>query len=325
MKVFQKPLDKEDSSARLWIMTPARQRGVRVGQSGFNEDSLKEALETPRWRTSGSYKQGDMCHHFSQCQSGTDPPAATQKPLGKAQSRFTHAFSDCLAHVHVTFEVLLKEKRQEDIDTCGPILAIQGVLEHSEVCNELLSRGAPTHLHPTMAEMAKQETLVGSPASRILGNNAQYLMPKACESDCFELGIASSAMLAAAWQYGHSKVILMDGTFSVCLQKILFFVMLAIDESNHGVPMALFLFSAPLGNPQASSVYDAKILKRFLSKWRAVLGEKDGASFMPEDGTMLVGERAVDVVMEAAPPGEGVGGRGREHVGTREDGGPPRL
>ncbi|RKO84245.1 hypothetical protein BDK51DRAFT_49275 [Blyttiomyces helicus] len=68
-------------------------------------------------------------------------------------------------------------------------------------------------------------------------------------------------MLAAAWQYGHRKPILMDSTLGVCLQKILLFVKLVIDESSRGVPVALFLFSVPLGNRQTSSGYDPEILK----------------------------------------------------------------
>ncbi|RKO91384.1 hypothetical protein BDK51DRAFT_33970 [Blyttiomyces helicus] len=58
--------------------------------------------------------------------------------------------------------------------------------------------------------------------------------------------------------------------------------MLVIDENYHGVPVALFLFSAPLGNRQTSSGYDAAILKRFLSKWKVTLGENDGTLFTPK-------------------------------------------
>ncbi|RKO94310.1 hypothetical protein BDK51DRAFT_42159 [Blyttiomyces helicus] len=91
-----------------------------------------------------------------------------------------------------------------------------------------------------------------------------HYQPNTSKSDIFELGISSPAMLAAAWQYAHGEVILMDGTFSVYLHKILLFVMLVIGENNHGVPVALFLFSAPLGNSRTSSGYDSKILEQFL-------------------------------------------------------------
>ncbi|RKO83507.1 hypothetical protein BDK51DRAFT_29388, partial [Blyttiomyces helicus] len=39
----------------------------------------------------------------------------------------------------------------------------------------------------------------------------------------------------------------MDGTFRICVQKVLLFIMLVIDENFKGVPTALFLLSAPLG------------------------------------------------------------------------------
>ncbi|RKO88739.1 hypothetical protein BDK51DRAFT_1876, partial [Blyttiomyces helicus] len=109
-----------------------------------------------------------------------------------------------------------------------------------------------------------------------------HYRPKTFESDRFELGIASPSMLAAAWQYGDGKLILMEGTFGVCLQNILLFVMLLIEENYYGVPIALFLFSAPLRNHQTSSGYDAATLERFLSKWKVPLGEKDGTHFTPK-------------------------------------------
>ncbi|RKO87949.1 hypothetical protein BDK51DRAFT_37578 [Blyttiomyces helicus] len=106
-----------------------------------------------------------------------DPAAATQKPLRKAKSRSTHAFSlGALAHVHVTFEIVPGEKGKQDPEACGPILSVQGVLQHSEGCNELPFCGAPTRPHPTVAETATQELCVGIPASRILANSAEYLM-----------------------------------------------------------------------------------------------------------------------------------------------------
>ncbi|RKO94312.1 hypothetical protein BDK51DRAFT_42160 [Blyttiomyces helicus] len=263
-------------------------------------------------------------------------PALTSKETGVtvfSSAGLQRIRRGCLAHVHVTFEVVLNEEGQEDLEACGPFLAIQGVLEHSQGCNELPFRGAPTLPHLTIAETAKQKIRVGIPASRILGNknNVQYPMthpdlprhignvrfwlskeyiasfrrdlraellsispdllaeqnihkfqtpllddknddlreavfhyqPNTSKSDIFELGISSPAMLAAAWQYAHGEVILMDGTFSVYLHKILLFVMLVIGENNHGVPVALFLFSAPLGNSRTSSGYDSKILEQF--------------------------------------------------------------
>ncbi|RKO92993.1 hypothetical protein BDK51DRAFT_28406 [Blyttiomyces helicus] len=77
-------------------------------------------------------------------------------------------------------------------------------------------------------------------------------------------------MLAAAWEYGHRKLILMDSTFSVCLQKILLLVMLVIDENHRGVPVALFLFFAPLRNRQTSSIY----VRKFIAYGAAI--EKEG-------------------------------------------------
>ncbi|RKO82786.1 hypothetical protein BDK51DRAFT_32840 [Blyttiomyces helicus] len=89
-------------------------------------------------------------------------------------------------------------------------------------------------------------------------------------------------MLAAAWHYGHGKLILMDGTFGVCLQKILLFVVLVIDENYERVPVALFMFLAPTSNQQMSAGYDATILERFLSKRKVPLGTKDNVDSAPK-------------------------------------------
>ncbi|RKO94797.1 hypothetical protein BDK51DRAFT_41218 [Blyttiomyces helicus] len=61
----------------------------------------QDDLGTPRWRTSDSYKVGTKRQRFLQCQSGTDPAAATRPPKRKAKGRSTHAFSSSHAHVHI--------------------------------------------------------------------------------------------------------------------------------------------------------------------------------------------------------------------------------
>ncbi|RKO91658.1 hypothetical protein BDK51DRAFT_30807 [Blyttiomyces helicus] len=136
----------------------------------------QDDLGTPRWRTSDSYKVGTKLQRFLQCRSGTDPAAATRTPKRKAKGRSTHAFSSCLAHVQITYEVVLDAEGQEDLVACGRFLAIHGVLEHSENCNELPFRGAPTRPHPTIVATAMEELRVGIPSSRILAYNTNYLM-----------------------------------------------------------------------------------------------------------------------------------------------------
>ncbi|RKO87741.1 hypothetical protein BDK51DRAFT_29331 [Blyttiomyces helicus] len=184
--------------------------------------------------------------------------------------RTTHAFSGCLAHVHLTFKVVLDENNEEDLEACGPILEIHGMLEHSENCSELPFGAAPTCLHKSRAETGGTVTSVMT-----------------ASSDQFELWIASPPMLEAAWHHGHGKLILMDSTFGVSLQKILFFVVLVIDENYKGVPVALFLFSAPTGNLQTSSSYNTSIFPRFFSKWKAASGEKNGECFTSKESLIF--------------------------------------
>ncbi|RKO89889.1 hypothetical protein BDK51DRAFT_45860 [Blyttiomyces helicus] len=235
---------------------------------------------TPRWGTSDLYREGQTCYRYFHCRSGTDPAVAAQPPTATVQGRSTQVFSGCLAHVHITCKVVWDKKDKEDFTICGPILAIHGILEHSEGCNKVPFHGASTHPHPTIKDMAIQELRVGIPASRILANNAMYLMTDT--NDQFKLGITSPAMCKAVWQCILGQLLLMESMLGVCLQNILLCVMLVIVENYKGVPIALFLFSAPLGNRQTSAGYDGKVLDQFLLKWRAALGEKDGAAFTPK-------------------------------------------
>ncbi|RKO84973.1 hypothetical protein BDK51DRAFT_32645 [Blyttiomyces helicus] len=128
-----------------------------------------------------------------------------------------------------------------------------------------------------------------------------HYRPKTTTNNRFELAIASPQMFAAAWQYGHGKLLLMDCTFGICLQKILLFVKLVIDENYKGVPVALFLVSATLGDKQTSSGFNAATLQQFLSEWKDALGEKEVMPFTPKvwKGKILGEFRMKHILTEA--------------------------
>ncbi|KAH7337683.1 hypothetical protein B0J17DRAFT_718432 [Rhizoctonia solani] len=84
----------------------------------------------------------------------------------------------------------------------------------------------------------------------------------------FEVCIATSKMKEAAWFYGHQQQILVDGTFGVCDWRLLLFIVMGVDEQNHGVPLAFLLFLAPGGNKATHSGYNTKILVKVLSQWK---------------------------------------------------------
>ncbi|KAG6915114.1 hypothetical protein DXG01_013211 [Tephrocybe rancida] len=86
-----------------------------------------------------------------------------------------------------------------------------------------------------------------------------------------EICIATQEMMKAAWKYSNRLQILLDGTFGLCDRRLLLFIVMAIDEERHGIPLAFLFFSAPAGNLQSSAGYDTEILTHLLSKWKASL------------------------------------------------------
>lgn len=90
-------------------------------------------------------------------------------------------------------------------------------------------------------------------------------------SERLELIICTPAMREAAWRLGHQNQVLLDGTFGVSRQKVLLFILMAIDDDWKGVPIGLFLFSAPQQNNLTASGYDSTILTKLLGHYRSGL------------------------------------------------------
>ncbi|KAF8581547.1 hypothetical protein K439DRAFT_1618968 [Ramaria rubella] len=93
--------------------------------------------------------------------------------------------------------------------------------------------------------------------------------------------IQTSDMKEASWEYAHQKQVILDGTFGVCESCVLLFVALGIDESGKGVPLTMFLFSAPTGTKATQAGYDIFILYQLLKEWRDSLGCWNGVAFKP--------------------------------------------
>ncbi|KAG8951146.1 hypothetical protein FRC03_012630 [Tulasnella sp. 419] len=109
-----------------------------------------------------------------------------------------------------------------------------------------------------------------------------YYSAPTSSKERFKACVASSQMEEMAWKYGHMSQILLDGTFGVCDRRVLLFIAMAIDEECKGVPLAFFLFSAPMGNKQTAVGYDTAILTEMLSEWKRWLEKrKAGKEFRP--------------------------------------------
>ena len=95
--------------------------------------------------------------------------------------------------------------------------------------------------------------------------------------------IANGEMRRAAWKYCHERQLVLDGTFGVATSRLLLWIALAINERGEGVPVALFLFSAPTGNKASHAGYNTDILAELLTYWRDWLNDvaPPKASFSP--------------------------------------------
>jgi len=74
-------------------------------------------------------------------------------------------------------------------------------------------------------------------------------------------------MRSAAIQLVHQQQLILDGTFGLSASRLLVWIAMGVNEQNHGVPVALFLFSAPSGAKATHAGYDTSILTKLLSKW----------------------------------------------------------
>lgn len=85
--------------------------------------------------------------------------------------------------------------------------------------------------------------------------------PRTKDHDRFQLIIQTEEMKKAAWDYGHVRLIspcgarpqltsvpsqwkqiIMDATFGFTSSKILVFIIMAIDDEGHGVPLTFMLY-----------------------------------------------------------------------------------
>ncbi|KAJ8087802.1 hypothetical protein PM082_006646 [Marasmius tenuissimus] len=92
--------------------------------------------------------------------------------------------------------------------------------------------------------------------------------------DRFEVCISTPEMDRTAWKHAHRSQLVLDGTFGVCTVRLLLFIALAVDSQGKGLPIALFLFSAPTGNRATHAGYNTAILEKLLRAWKGYLSSQ---------------------------------------------------
>jgi hypothetical protein len=94
-----------------------------------------------------------------------------------------------------------------------------------------------------------------------------YYSARAEKNDRLKVCISTSEMDEATWKYGHRNQLILDGTFGVCTTRLLLFIVMAVDEESRGIPLAMFLFSAPTGTRATHAGYNTSILAELLQSW----------------------------------------------------------
>ena len=96
-----------------------------------------------------------------------------------------------------------------------------------------------------------------------------YYTPRTEQNDRFKACICTKDMEAAAWQHVHGSQLIFDGTFGLSSSRLLLWIAMGVDPQGHGVPVALFLFSAPTGNRATHAGYNTAILTELLGQWKS--------------------------------------------------------
>ncbi|KAJ7483905.1 hypothetical protein B0H11DRAFT_1722928, partial [Mycena galericulata] len=111
------------------------------------------------------------------------------------------------------------------------------------------------------------------PDPRLTASCLAYTPCIAGEADSrFTLILTTPEQRLLAWRYGHKKQVLMDLTFGICSGRVLLAILLAIDDENHGVPIAAILFSARKTANAVHADYNKQLLKAVLAQWKAGMG-----------------------------------------------------
>ncbi|KAK1234712.1 hypothetical protein PQX77_002079, partial [Marasmius sp. AFHP31] len=102
---------------------------------------------------------------------------------------------------------------------------------------------------------------------------------RASADERFEVCISTKDMDEQAWKYVHHNQLVLDGTFGICTSRLLLFIALGVDDQKKGLPVALFLFSAPTGNKASHAGYNTEILRKLLLNWRLHLERSRPSQF----------------------------------------------
>ncbi|KAI0323425.1 hypothetical protein GY45DRAFT_1341453 [Cubamyces sp. BRFM 1775] len=171
--------------------------------------------------------------------------------------RAPYPFTGCLAHADITF-----------MEETGYVMRILAVFEHNEACREAMMIHYPSvPLHPHVIEVALAQlrgnarpptsvAYIGDTTGNTLRSTSSARTTK---SEWLKVCISIPEMREAAWCYCHGGQLVLNGTFGLCASRLLLWIAMGVDETNTGIPVAMFLFSAPTGTKTTHTGYDTAV------------------------------------------------------------------
>ncbi|KAI0701871.1 hypothetical protein BC835DRAFT_1411365 [Cytidiella melzeri] len=199
------------------------------------------------------------------CGCAIDHTVAGKKELAKKRW-ITWENVGCMAWAKLT-----TTHQHSSKSTALDLLAIDklvGVFSHSLSCRATTQTTIIPRvpLHPALQQFALDLLRRHVPLTQphIQGKTAQ-----------FELALSTPEQQIMAWKYGHKNIVVIDGTFGVCSARVLLFILMVVDNSNCGIPIAFFLFTAKEKHMAVHASYDSTILEEFIFQFRAAMGKND--------------------------------------------------
>lgn len=114
--------------------------------------------------------------------------------------------------------------------------------------------------------------------SKDIADSIFHYSARAQRGDRFEIFISTKDMEDAAWSCVHGSQLILDGTFGVCSSRLLLWIAMGVDPQRKGLPVALFLFSAPSGTLATHAGYDIAVLTHLLGTWKNWLSSRKSAN-----------------------------------------------
>ncbi|KAF0399032.1 sugar transporter [Gigaspora margarita] len=189
---------------------------------------------------------------------------------------------------YVPIKWVLKDNQKFVYNRCNGMVILDNsrlLVNHSDISN-IMNEIPKVKLNINMRQPIESSLLelffLKGDSNSLIRNSCFHYQPRTQENDRLEIGLSTLEQRDLAWTYGHQKLLIMDGTFTICDNRILLFALFVLDKDIRSIPVAYFLFSLPNSKKSVDGGYEYRILNTLFQKFIDVLGEKNSAKFFPK-------------------------------------------